>query len=298
MSAPDPADAPPAASPSAPHAASPTAPDAGDVAARCPGCDYILTGLTENRCPECGRRFEPHEVIASRIPWEHRRRIGRVRAYLRTVWLATFDTRTLVSERDRPLQAGAARGFWFITSVLAWLPTLALWVGFLLADPSGWVSAAEWGDWVVLGSMPIGALLAVLALAGFPSYFFHPRYIPVAAQNRAIALSYYGCGVLAWMPLLSVVVALAAWTAHAVDPFQGMSAGIAVGVGAGITLLLTVAGYWLALIRLARAVSGRVGRAVGVALLVPLLWLLVGGFIAVFIPASLAWLVIVFHSLW
>jgi hypothetical protein len=29
---------------------------------RCPACDYDLTGLSARRCPECGRRFDPHDI--------------------------------------------------------------------------------------------------------------------------------------------------------------------------------------------------------------------------------------------
>lgn len=29
--------------------------------ARCLGCGYVLTGLVEPRCPECGREFDPHD---------------------------------------------------------------------------------------------------------------------------------------------------------------------------------------------------------------------------------------------
>jgi hypothetical protein len=33
-----------------------------DWRGRCPACDYLLFGLTEPRCPECGRAFTPAEV--------------------------------------------------------------------------------------------------------------------------------------------------------------------------------------------------------------------------------------------
>ena len=31
----------------------------------CPWCGYRLQGLAENRCPECGRRFNPMYLIAT-----------------------------------------------------------------------------------------------------------------------------------------------------------------------------------------------------------------------------------------
>lgn len=32
-------------------------------AKRCLGCGYILEGLPEPRCPECGRAFDPHDPV-------------------------------------------------------------------------------------------------------------------------------------------------------------------------------------------------------------------------------------------
>jgi hypothetical protein len=34
-----------------------------EVGLRCPKCTYLLTGLTEERCPECGCRFSVQELI-------------------------------------------------------------------------------------------------------------------------------------------------------------------------------------------------------------------------------------------
>jgi DNA-directed RNA polymerase subunit M/transcription elongation factor TFIIS len=39
----------------------------------CPWCQYRLQGLLENRCPECGRRFDPHYLIAT--GWGQTRRL-------------------------------------------------------------------------------------------------------------------------------------------------------------------------------------------------------------------------------
>lgn len=34
-----------------------------DVGLRCPKCGYVLTGLTEQRCPECGSEFDVDRLV-------------------------------------------------------------------------------------------------------------------------------------------------------------------------------------------------------------------------------------------
>jgi hypothetical protein len=38
------------------------------TAARCITCGYALRELTENRCPECGRSFDPHDSLTMYTP--------------------------------------------------------------------------------------------------------------------------------------------------------------------------------------------------------------------------------------
>ena len=46
----------------------------------CGGCGFDLRATTADRCPECGRRFDPAHLITALIPWEQRKYVGRMRA--------------------------------------------------------------------------------------------------------------------------------------------------------------------------------------------------------------------------
>ncbi|GJM26505.1 MAG: hypothetical protein DHS20C16_29200 [Phycisphaerae bacterium] len=63
-----------------------------DEGLRCPECEYNLTGLVEDVCPECGRPFDREQLLAelagATVPipiWSQRDEIGDVRAFGRTV---------------------------------------------------------------------------------------------------------------------------------------------------------------------------------------------------------------------
>src|SRR6185312_3821310 len=99
----------------------------------CEGCGYSLLGLSGDRCPECGKVFEPLALSYARIPWLHRKRIGRVRAYCRTVAMVMFHPTRFASELCRPVRVSAedARRF---RSLTIWLATLSL-VVLIIALP-------------------------------------------------------------------------------------------------------------------------------------------------------------------
>src|SRR4051794_13275118 len=57
----------------------------------CPGCGYDLRGTIGGRCSECGLEIDRAALERSGFPWAHRASLGRVRAFLKTVWLVTVD---------------------------------------------------------------------------------------------------------------------------------------------------------------------------------------------------------------
>ena len=166
----------------------------------CPGCGYSLRGITSERCPECGLAIDRSSLAVSQIPWAHRRRVGRVRAYWRTVWFCTFYRNRLAGEIARPVSYSDAQRFRWLTVSLMILPAVLAWpfvpqpaVKELCQDmllPEPLVP-------YLLPLMLLGCTISLLAITGIPSYFFHPGRLSIPQQNRAIALSYYTCAPLA-----------------------------------------------------------------------------------------------------
>src|SRR5439155_17849799 len=88
----------------------------------CEGCGYSLVGLMGDVCPECGRRFDPKELPLARVPWLYRSRLGKVRAYLKTVWAIAARPRDFAVELTRPVRISAKDAYAFrkVTVVLVW----------------------------------------------------------------------------------------------------------------------------------------------------------------------------------
>src|SRR3954467_14207873 len=60
---------------------------------------------------------------------------------------------------------------------------------------------------MLLPVMPIGVLSTFAMVTAAPSYWFHPRSLPIVRQNRAVAISAYLCAPLTWWPLLALIAA-------------------------------------------------------------------------------------------
>ncbi|UCC32123.1 MAG: hypothetical protein JSU86_07540, partial [Phycisphaerales bacterium] len=79
---------------------------------RCPSCSYLLLGLTEFRCPECGAPFDPEYIKdasfrAHLLPWERPETGARVGRLARTLVQASLHPgrffASLSERKDRPI---------------------------------------------------------------------------------------------------------------------------------------------------------------------------------------------------
>jgi hypothetical protein len=274
----------------------------------CPACGYSLRGIASDRCPECGLTIDRSSAAMSRIPWSHRVRIGRFRAYWRTNVMAILRPGRLADEIRRPVDFRDAQRFRHITVSLAWAPLVALgtWGYLSLIDvraaPSvppedrlGWVLEV-----IALLSAAFSLWLFLLAGSGAGSYFFHPRRLPVSRQNRAIALSYYSCAPLAWLWLPCGLTAL--FAAVVSQPWGQHGFGATIGVGAWLGAIMSVtlivlAGY-VRTIQLMRRTNHRgVLRTLALAAYLPVAWAALCCITFLAIPAAVAFCSLVILSL-
>lgn len=168
----------------------------------CPDCGYDLRGSTSARCPECGFGLDVLRTRETLIPWSHRRDLGWFKAYWKTVWLVLRYPKRFCLEMARPVSYADSQSFRWVTTGLAYLPILVgslLWIVFGTERMLRGNEAEHW----FIGGLLAWSLLALILLPGLASYFFQPRQLPTAQQNRAIALSYY-----AWAPLSATLLAL------------------------------------------------------------------------------------------
>jgi len=185
-------------------------------APHCPACGYNLFGIESERCPECGLEID-RRLFRSHLPWTHRRKIGRIRAFRETVWMATFHGRTVAEELNRPVNLADARRFRLICVLLAWTPiTIAMGVLLWLADvddgelwnPHNW--SAEFRT-IALTSMGIAVWVFLMGMTALPGLFL-PAGLDNQRAVRARTLMAYAAAPLAWTVIpLGLFLAAGLW---------------------------------------------------------------------------------------
>ena len=162
--------------------------ETGVRAAVCPVCGYDRRGATGERCTECGKVVGAG--VRSRIPWVGRRYTGRVRAYVRTSWMAVLHPGLLAEEtRWRVNRRDAVRFYW-VTILLATVVGTGMfaaafvfreeWWASVGVDPSfrelasataDWISTPAfdlWNSWLILIPVTVSLFLgSVLSAAIF-----------------------------------------------------------------------------------------------------------------------------------
>ena len=287
-----------------------------DLPLPCPNCGYDLRGGSAGVCPECGGAFDAAELARSAgIPWQDRGRLGRTRAFVRTVRLAVRHPTTLARAAVRPVDYAAARRFqlWCVAlagatfgvplAVAGWIGLRGA-VGFAVTfGPPPHPLLGQLADGVVLLAAVVGLFLWLLTATGVASYFFHPKGRPVELQNRAVALSYYAAAPLALAPIAGVLLLAVIGTGvlfdqrgitFAREPGLFIVTAMATLAAGSTCLLILVDLIVLPLVLLARGLHASVGRLClcGVTLAVawPLLFLVFAvGLPALAFYAQLAW---------
>jgi hypothetical protein len=179
----------------------------------CPDCGYSLRGLTSDRCPECGFELARIRSRTPRIPWEHRRRIGRMRAFLQTIGFVTFRYRDFCLEVYRSLDDRAAARFrWCAVLGVVLVGALSAFLFCALAQPdrdelvAGALVAGA--DLYVVGAASVVLLIAFIVLTAMPRDVVTTRRLPESQSRQLPALMEYVTGVLAWgsIAILSLVL--------------------------------------------------------------------------------------------
>ncbi|MCH8879605.1 MAG: hypothetical protein IID34_06935 [Planctomycetes bacterium] len=170
----------------------------------CPKCSYNLRGIDSARCPECGYSLAFLKIAESRIPWVHRKEIGRFRAYWRTVWWATFRRLKFGEELARPMSLPDARRFHYVTMCHVYMAILVLTGLLVFEGPRS--RRAAFDDHTALSVcvilvMHLCVLLAFGTACRIGGDTIRSKNMPAARQAQTIGLGYYAAGAFAWLPL-------------------------------------------------------------------------------------------------
>jgi hypothetical protein len=287
---------------------------ADDDALHCPACDYDLRALTGGRCPECGLAIDRAALSQSQIPWSHRGRIGRFRAYRKTVWMVFRHPKKVAADVSRPVSLDDARRFRRVTVLSTFLPLLGLGLWGYFAALHEWLHGQKTGNgdgvyftgiharipvapsgrtlgWVVEGiGVAFAALclwLFLMAVTGVAGYFFHPRALSTVRQNRAVALSYYACAPLAWtfIPALTMAGIILLALTNFADTDNGFRLIVLGNITWYVVVGIQLASWWrcsMSMLRHTTRCSGIRVAALGLSL--PVFWAVLAALILCVLP--------------
>lgn len=262
----------------------------------CPGCGYDLRAIASDRCPECGLAIDRAAIAASDIPWSHRQKIGRVNAFVRTLWMVMSKPKVLARQIASPVSYADAQKFRWIVVAIACLPLIAAAVvaramqGPTFFRPNAgpnWPLGTIPPSWDLIICLMVGVdswiipslaiVLFVAVLTGLPSYFAHPNDLPPVLQDRAIALSYYTCAPLTLCALPLVLTSVAMYVEYTQDRLRSpwLEVTVISTLFGMCSILLTFPLFWAhSLQLLIRVTHASVIRGLMIAVLLSLGWLL------------------------
>jgi hypothetical protein len=212
----------------------------------CPACGFDLRATTSDRCGECGLTFDRALLTVSGIPWAHRRTMGRIRAYFKTLWQITLDSKSIRHEASKPQELSDARSFRRVNACLvavAFLAALgtALYMGgglVILAiqppstlgfigmssggktiDPHWYDLAVPWSAGATIAPvLPICLIMLAFWLTGAQRFIFRvPASSPPNQQQRALCLSHYAAAPLVYLLAVVALLISAALIAKAIE---------------------------------------------------------------------------------
>ena len=235
----------------------------------------------------------PPEATPPLIPWEHRKEIGVFKAYWQTVFYVSALKGRLADNMDRPISLASAKRFRFSTVILN---VAALAVIFLVSLTTLGIREKILNVQIhvdilaLLIGVPIGIIFSGICLSVVTraaAWFFCSKKFADDRQDRAIALSYYTCAPLAFMPILPLLAGISL-------AFVPLGSLKIVLLALSVWALLDWLAWYRLVLTAVHTIMGRsVKRTVFTALALPIVWVGIPAMFLLILPAIAMWMLMI-----